>query len=110
MLTTGQNRCRNFVNFRCRKNEHDVGRRLFQRLQQRVEGRIRQHVDFVDDVDAVRAAERREFDILADLTHVVHAGIGGAIDLDHIDRCPLRNLLAIGRTLSRACRSAPARS
>ncbi len=34
-------------------------RRLLQRLQEGVEGRRRQHVDFVDDVDLVARAGRR---------------------------------------------------
>ncbi len=42
-------------------------------------------MDFVDDVDAVLSAKGRELHVLANLPHVVDAGIGGAVDLHHID-------------------------
>src|SRR3546814_4326065 len=39
-----------------REQELDVLRRLLERLQQRIERRLGQHVDFVDQVDLVAAA------------------------------------------------------
>ena len=41
---------------RGREQEFDVRRRLFERLQQRVEGMVRQHVHFVDEVHLVAPA------------------------------------------------------
>src|SRR3546814_1020177 len=41
-----------------RKNELDVRRRLLKRLQQRVERALRQHVDFIDQIDLVATAGR----------------------------------------------------
>ena len=40
------------------EDEHDVGRRLLERLEERVEGRAREHVHLVDDVDLEAAARR----------------------------------------------------
>jgi hypothetical protein len=53
-------------------------RRLLQRLQEGVEGRRRQHVDFVDDVDLVAGAGRRIAHAVIDLADVVDAGMGRA--------------------------------
>src|SRR5215467_6120095 len=53
-------------------------------------------MDFVDDIDTIGAPEWRELDVFADFPNVVHAGIGGAIDFYHIDRCSLSNLLTVG--------------
>ena len=85
MLAAGENRRRNFVDLGCRKDKHDMGGRLFQCFEQRIEGRIRQHVDFVDDVDAVLPTKRGELDVLSDLAHIVHARIRRAVDLHDID-------------------------
>ena len=43
------------VDFGGRQDEDGVGRRLLQRLQQGVESRRGEHVDFVDDIDLVTA-------------------------------------------------------
>ena len=64
-------------------------RRLFQRLEQRVERIAAQHVDFVDDVDLVARRDRRIAHRLDDLAHVIHAGMAGRIHLDHVDMAPL---------------------
>ena len=63
---------------------HMLGR-LFQRLQQAVEGRLRQHVHFVDDVDLVAGDRRLVARRLDDLADVVDAGVGGGVHLDHVD-------------------------
>ena len=65
-------------------NFHMLGR-LFERLQQRIEGRLRQHVNFVDDIDLHPRRGRpvaRRFD---DLAHVVDAGVRCGVHLDHIN-------------------------
>ncbi len=66
------------------------GGRLFQRLQQGVEGRRGEHVHFVDDVDLVAPLVGGEVDLIAQVAHVVHAGIGGGVDLDQVEEAPLR--------------------
>ena len=55
------------------EDEFGVRRRLLERLEQRVERRAREHVDFVEDVDLVAPAHRRVADRIVDLTHVVDA-------------------------------------
>ena len=92
------------MNFGRRKDEDHMWRRLFQRLEQSVEGRVREHMDFIDDIDAVRSSKRSKLHILADFTDVVHARIGGAVDLDDINRVALRDLLTISAGRARRSR------
>jgi hypothetical protein len=40
---------------------------------------------FVDDVNFHAAAGRQKFHLLADLAHVIHAVIGGAVDFEYVD-------------------------
>jgi len=42
-------------------------------------------VDFVDDIDSVGTMERRKFDIFPKFPNIVHAGIRGPVNLNHID-------------------------
>ena len=55
-LAARQHRHRHFADFSGGENEFGVRRRLFQRLQQRVEGRAGEHVHFVEDIDLVAGA------------------------------------------------------
>ena len=87
-LAAGQDGGRKFMDFRRRQHELDVLRRLFQRLQERVERAGGKHVDFVDDVDAVFAADRREVRLVADLTDVVDTVVRGGVDLDDVEDGP----------------------
>ena len=76
-----------------RHHENDVRRRLFDRLEQRVERRGRQHVDFVDDEDLVAIADRgnrQAFD--NHLADVVDAGVGRGVDFEHVDVAAFGNL------------------
>src|SRR5690606_31921526 len=72
------------VRLRGREYEDHVGRRLFQSLEQRVEGRLGKHVHFVDHVDFVAAVHGRVVHLLAQLADIVHAVVGGAVDLEHV--------------------------
>ena len=62
--------------------------RLFERLQHRIEGRSREHVHFVDDVDLEAARRRRVQRIFQQLAHVVDLGIGGGVELDRSTKRP----------------------
>ena len=74
-------------------HEHDVRRRLLDRLQQRVERRGRQHVDLVDEEHLVAVAHRRDRQALDDhLAHVVDPGVGRGVDLEHVDVAALGDL------------------
>jgi hypothetical protein len=68
-----------------REEELHVRRRLLQRLQERVERRLREHVHFVDDVDLEARAHRRVRDLIAQSAHVVDARVRRRIDLDDVD-------------------------
>ena len=65
------------------EHEHDVRRRLLERLEQRRLGRLRQHVDLVEDVHLVPTgrAERRLLDQVA---HGVDAVVGGRVEFVHV--------------------------
>src|SRR5262249_15019889 len=59
-------------------------RRLFERLQQRVEGRGREHVYFVDDVNLEPAACGAEPDALPQVANLLHLVVARAVDLQHL--------------------------
>ncbi len=52
-------------------------------------------MDFIDNVDSKLTTKRRELNVLADLSHIVHAGVGRAINFDDINRVPLCDLAAV---------------
>ena len=83
-LAARQHRDRDFSDFGGGEDEFGVLRRLFQRLEERVEGRGREHVDFVDDVDLVARARRRIAHAVVDLAHVVDTGMGGGVHFQHV--------------------------
>ena len=93
-LAAGQDGGRKFVDFGRGEHELDVLRRLLERLQQRVERAGGKHVDFVDDVDAVLAADGREVRFVADLTDVVDTVVRGGVDLDDVEDGPGVDTLA----------------
>ena len=64
-------------------------RRFLQRLEQGVEGRVGEHVDLIDDVDLEAVPRRGVPRALAKFPNVVHAGVGGGVDL--------QNVQAVGR-------------
>jgi predicted thioesterase len=83
----------NLVELRRRHHEDDVLRRFLDGLEQRVERRRRQHVDFVDQEHLVAIAHRGNRQALDDhLAHVVDAGVGGRVDLQHVDVAALGDL------------------
>ena len=69
---------------------HMLGR-LFQRLQQAVEGLRGEHVHLVDDVDLVAGDRRLVAHRLDDLADVVDAGVGGGVHLDDVDVAALHD-------------------
>ena len=58
--------------------------RLLQYLQKRVEGRRREHVDFVHDIHALFHLRGRVDRLVAQRTHVVHAVVGRRVQLHHV--------------------------
>ena len=86
---------RHLFDFGGRKQKLDVLRRLFKRLQKTVEGLLREHVHFVDDVDLGARRNRAIARVLDDLAHVVDAGVGGRVHLDHVDMARFHDRLAV---------------
>jgi hypothetical protein len=72
-----------------------VARRLFERLEQRVERRLRQHVDFVDQVDLHPTAAGHVLRVVDELAHIVHARVAGRVDFQQVDE-PARIDVAAG--------------
>ena len=68
------------------EDEDEVGRRLLDQLQQRVEGGVGELVRLVEDVDLVAALDRLQHDALADLADVVDPALRGRVHLDHVER------------------------
>src|SRR5262249_53684598 len=75
LLAPRQNRCRQLMTFGSRHDEDDVRRRLLQNFQQGVEGRRRQHMDFVDDENLVPVARGGIFRAFPKLADVIHASV-----------------------------------
>ena len=67
-------------------------RRLLQRLQQGIEGRVGNLVRFVEDVNLVAVARRAIACGVAQFANLIDAAIGRRVDLDHIDRVAGANL------------------
>ena len=85
LQATAQHRHQQLLRVGGGEQELDVPRRLFQRFQQRVERRLRQHVHFVDQVDLELAARRHVLRVLDQFADVVHAGVGRGVDLQQVD-------------------------
>ena len=83
-LATGSDRRGNLVGFGRGEHEHHMLRRLLKHLQQRIEGLVGQHVNFVDDVDLVGAFGGRKAHPFPDFPDLVDAPVGRAVDLDDV--------------------------
>ena len=83
-LTAGEDRVGHLV--RLGRTEHELHqrRRLFQRLEQRVERLLGQHVNFVDDVDLVLRPHRLDADVGPERSNVVDPAIGSPVDFRDI--------------------------
>ena len=89
-----KHRDRNLLRVRRRKNELHILGRLLKGLQHRIEGRVGEHVHFVDHVDLVAAFGRRIHRALKELRHVFDGAVRGRIHLDVVDEAPLINRAA----------------
>ena len=83
-LTARENGVGNRLHLCGSEDENHVLRRLLQRLQQRIERRGREHVNFVDDVDLIDAGGRGVAHDFAQLADVIDAVVGGPVDLQHV--------------------------
>src|SRR3990172_665060 len=79
----------------CRgENKENVRRGLFEGLEQGVKRLVREHVDFVDDVDLVFAAHGGVPDGFAQFTNMLYASVRGAVYLDNVHGGAGRGLAA----------------
>ena len=84
-LAPREDRDRDLVRLGGAEDELHVLGRLFERLQQGVEGLAGEHVDFVDDVDLEPRTAGPDVDVLAQLADLVDAAVAGPVDLQHVD-------------------------
>ena len=84
-LAAGQNRDRQLVGLRRGKNEDDIGRGLFQGLEQGVEGCVGEHVDFVDDKYTEAPLGGRILHLVDDRANVIDAVVGRGIQFHDIE-------------------------
>ena len=85
LQAAGEHRDRDLLRIGRRQHELHVFGRLLERLQHRVERRLGQHVDFVDQVDLVAPRRRRVARVVEDLAHVVDAGVRRRVELQQVD-------------------------
>ena len=83
-LAPGEHRDGNSVGLRGGEDEDHVGRRLLQSLQQGVESPCGEHMHLVDDVNPVFPLRGGILDLLPNLPDVLHAVVGGGVDLHHV--------------------------
>ena len=109
-LASAQNGRRDLVRLGGGKDEDDMLGRLFEGLQQSVEGLGRQHVDFIDDVDFVATLGRPVADRFPQLADVVDAAVGGAVDFENVHRVALGDFPAVRTLIARDREKAPSRN
>ena len=102
LQTAGQHRHRQALGIGGGEQELNVRRRLFQGLQQRIEGVRRKHVHLIDQVHLVAAPGGRVLHILEQLAGVLHLGAAGGVHLDQIHEAALADFLAGGADPARA--------
>ena len=105
-LAAAQHRHRHLADLGGGEQELHMRRRLFKRLQQGVEGLLRQHVHFVDDVDLVAGRDGAVAHAFDQFAHVVDAGARGRVHLDDIDVAVLGDGLAVVADAARIDRRA----
>ena len=94
-------RANDALGFRRRENKLDMLGRLLDKLEQRIEALVRDHVGLVDDEDLVAVAHRREGGAFTQVTRVVDAAVRGRVDLDDVERTrAARGQLAAGFALA----------
>jgi len=78
-----------------REHEHHVVGRLLEALEQRVRGRVGEHVDLVEDVDLLAAGRAAERDPLEQLPGVADPAVGRGVELEQVDERPRRHRRAV---------------
>ena len=89
-----EHRHRQLLRIGRREQELDVRRRLLERLEERVERGLREHVHLVDEVHLVAATRRRVLRVVDQLAHVVDAGVARGVDFEQVDEAARVDLAA----------------
>ena len=84
------------------QNEQNVLGGLLQRFQQRVESTGRQHMHLVDDIHTLGEGCGRKGGLFPDVADVVHAVVGGGVDLADVQCRILQNGAAGGALIAGA--------
>ena len=92
VLAAGQHGLRDLVRLGRCQHEHDVRGWLLERLQQRVEGAVGEHVGLVDDEHPVAVAGRRVANELVELPDIVDARLRCGVHLDDVEVARLLDL------------------
>ena len=93
-LTTGEDGGGHFLYFSGRQNEDDVRGGLFQRFQQRIEGRCGQHVHLVDDIHLILAGAGGVSSLVPQVADIIHTVVGGCVHLHHVQQAAVVDALA----------------
>lgn len=76
------------------EDEDDMGGRFLQRLEEGIEGLLREHVDLVDDKDLVAAHLRGDAGLLHELLDLIDTIVGRGIELEDVEGAALLKSLA----------------
>ena len=71
------------------EHEDHVGRGLFERLEEGVEGRLREHVDLVDYEHAVAPFGGGNLHLVDEFADIVDGVVGGGVELEDVERTVL---------------------
>ena len=95
-LTSGKNRCRNFLKFSRSENKHQMLRRLFQYFQKRIESAGGKHVDFIHNINTLPDSRRGKDGFLPECPDIVNTVVGRCVQLNDIHDRSFRNSAAGG--------------
>ena len=93
-LAAGEDGSGHLLDLGRRQNKDDMCGRLFQRFQQRIEGRCRQHVHLVDDIHLILAGAGGVGGLVPQVADVIHAVVGGCVHLHHIQQAAVVDAFA----------------
>ena len=79
------------MNFGRRQDEDDMIRRLLQRFEQGIECPLREHMNFVDDINLFGGRGRRQAGFVDDIADIVDSRMGGGVNFDYIKGASDRN-------------------
>ena len=94
-LAAGEDGERDFLRLRGGQDEKYMGRRFFQGFQERIEGFLRQHVHFVDDVDLLAAGGWERADGLLQRADLLDAAVRCRVDFIDVQARTAIDFLAI---------------